>query len=190
MAVKIYTKTGDKGQTSLFGGQRVSKASMRVDAYGTVDELNSAVGVVLACMGGVKQKPDKKEKKVVDALQILQHDLLTIGSSLATPSSVGRIDAGVLGKRVKDFENLIDKLTEQLPLLRHFILPGGGLAGAELHVARTLARRAERRIIALSQEEEVDKNILIYFNRLSDLLFTMARYVNMKEKQPEQVWKK
>ncbi|MBI2430881.1 MAG: cob(I)yrinic acid a,c-diamide adenosyltransferase [Candidatus Levybacteria bacterium] len=172
--MKIYTKTGDKGETSLFGGKRVSKASLRVEAYGTVDELNSAIGVVLA-------KMENKE------LSNIQNDLFLIGTMLANPKA--KIVTG-LQKRVEEFETLIDRMTSKLPELRNFILPGGGTTGSLLHVARTVCRRAERRVVALSQKEKVDRAILMYFNRLSDLLFTMARYVNHKEKKKEVIWTK
>lgn len=190
MAVKIYTRTGDTGKTSLFGGKRVSKDVLRVESYGMVDELNSTIGVVLAHMQQMNEKLQKKTKIVQDELLVIQRDLLTIGSTLATSSSISRQDIRVLGKRVKEFENLIDVLTDQLPVLRNFILPGGSVVGSQLHVSRTTARRAERRILTLSKKEIIDKDILMYFNRLSDLLFTMARFVNKEEKQEEQIWKK
>lgn len=174
--VKIYTKTGDKGETSLYGGKRVSKASLRVEAYGTVDELNSAIGVAIAERSNIKK----------ELIQI-QSDLLEIGSVLASPKVASMKG---LGKRVEQFEKMIDEMTEELSELRNFILPGGGIVGSRLHFVRTLARRAERRIVELSKKENVDREILIYFNRLSDLLFTMARFVNLKEGKKETVWKK
>ncbi len=190
--MKIYTRTGDKGQTSLLGGKRVSKTSDRVDTYGTVDELNSLIGVVLAHL-----RPS--EATIKKELEVIQHDLFTIGAYLAAPgvqSTASRIPTssslrGVsknLESRVKDFEKLIDSLTKRLPELRNFILPGGGNAGSLLHLARTVCRRAERRVIALSKNEQVDSGVIMYFNRLSDLLFTMARFVNHKEKKKETIW--
>lgn len=178
MTGKIYTRTGDKGETSLFGGKRVSKASLRVDSYGTVDELNSAIGVAIA---------ESQRSKVKSILEDVQHDLLTIGSRLASPEKTEKLG---LEQRVTEFERQIDILTEKLPQLRHFILPGGGRTGAHLHLARTIARRAERRIIALSQEAVVDNEVLMYFNRLSDLLFTLARFVNHSEGEKETIWTK
>lgn len=178
--MKIYTRTGDKGQTSLFGGKRISKASDRVDTYGTVDELNSVLGVVIAHL-------EDAEGTVKADLEAIQIDLFAIGASLANPDAK---PLPYLLDRVTAFEKRIDTLTKPLPELRNFILPGGGKAGAFLHQARTVCRRAERRIVALSQDEVVDSNILQYFNRLSDLLFTMARFVNHQEKKKETKWVK
>jgi cob(I)alamin adenosyltransferase len=174
--MKIYTRTGDKGMTSLLGGMRISKSHARVEAYGTVDELNSAIGLALAFLS------DKKHAKVKKELIRVQSDLLEIGSNLSSPTI--RIVEG-LEKRAAEFEKEIDTLTEQMPVLRNFILPGGGKAGAVLHVCRTIARRAERRIVALSESEGLDEHIVLYMNRLSDLLFTMARFANFKDKHKE-----
>lgn len=176
--VKIYTKTGDKGETSLFGGTRVLKSSIRVEAYGAVDELNSAIGVSVA---------ETKNIKLKTRLINIQSDLFEVGSALANPNNS---KVNNLEERVKDFEAMIDEMTKVLPVLRNFILPGGGILGAKLHLVRAVCRRAERRIVELAQKEKVDKSILIYFNRLSDLLFTFARFVNFKEGQKETVWKK
>ncbi|MEK7534587.1 MAG: cob(I)yrinic acid a,c-diamide adenosyltransferase [Patescibacteria group bacterium] len=188
----IYTRTGDKGQTSLFNGQRVSKADLRVEAYGTVDELNSVIGLMVAEMSF----PRKRESKIGDdgfenELIKIQNDLFEIGSTLANPEvSSQKLAVSSLPKRVKVFEDSIDKMTEQMPALSNFILPGGGPIGAMLHFARTVSRRAERRVVALDERKKVDKNIIMYLNRLSDLLFTMARFVNYKEKQKEVIWVK
>ncbi len=182
MSLKIYTKTGDKGTTSLFGGKRVLKSSARVETYGTVDELNSTIGVAIA----QSAKRKTQSAKIKTELIKIQNDLLLIGSTLANPLAK---PLEKLDKRVEDFEKLIDELTAKLPELRNFILPGGGVAGAMLHLSRTICRRAERRIVDLSQTESVDTHILTYFNRLSDVLFTLARYVNYKEKQKETIWK-
>ena len=210
--MKIYTRTGDKGLTSLFGGKRVSKSSLRVEAYGTIDELNSAIGIAIAEISNFSSRarldsrldsidPRRTAKRgeagkspisnVKKELEGIQNDLFTIGSYLASPgihNSEFRVQN--LRKRVEAFEELIDQLTEKVPELRNFISPGGGRAGAQLHFSRTVCRRTERRIVALSQKEHVSNEVLIYFNRLSDLLFTMARYINMKEKQKETIWKK
>ena len=177
----IYTRTGDKGKTSLFDGTRVFKSHPRVDTYGTIDELNSAIGVAIAHMA------NSKWQMVITELKKIQHDLLAIGSALATPHP---LPVSGLESRIKEFEKLIDELTDQLPELKQFILPGGGMAGAQLHVARTITRRAERQLVGLSQQEDIDETIIRYMNRLSDLLFTMARFVNHKEKNKEVVWKK
>lgn len=179
----IYTRTGDKGKTSLFDGTRVLKSNARVDAYGTIDELNSALGQATGLISNLKSH----NLNLKIELEKMQHDLFAIGSALAIPHALPVVG---LETRPEEFERLIDHLTDKLPELRHFILPGGGKAGASLHVARTIARRAERRVVALVQEEEVDQAIVIYMNRLSDLLFTMARFVNYTEKKKEIVWKK
>lgn len=190
--MKIYTKTGDKGQTSLFGGKRVSKASIRVEAYGTVDELNSAIGIAIAVaqVKSSKLKVQSNSSKLKTELEQIQNDLLEIGSTLASPGNKESKGSQDFKKRVTEFEKLIDEMTSQLPELRNFILPGGSILGAQLHMVRTIARRAERRIIELSQKEDVDTTIIMYFNRLSDLLFTMARWINVKSKQKEQIWRK
>lgn len=176
----IYTRTGDKGKTSLFDGTRVLKSHQRVDTYGTIDELNSMIGAAIAQL----QTADSKLKK---ELEKIQHDLLDVGSALATPHP---LPVSGLARRTKEFEKLIDHLTKEMPELKNFILPGGGKAGSLLHVSRTIVRRAERRLVSLMQHEEVDETIVVYLNRLSDLLFTLARYVNHSEKQQEITWKK
>ena len=175
---KIYTKAGDKGKTSLFDGTKVLKSNIRVDSYGGVDELNSLIGL---CLSFAKQKIVKIE------LEKIQNDLLDIGSCLALPDP---IPVEGLNKRTEEFEALIDKLTAKLPKLTNFILLGGGKSGAHLHVARSVTRRVERRIVALSQKEEIDPEILVYLNRLSDLLFTFARFENYKEMKKEKIWRK
>lgn len=184
--MKIYTKTGDRGKTSLMNGQRVLKSNIRVETYGTVDEVNSAIGVVLAEISNSKYPISNIKKE----LKNIQEDLFELGSMLANPDSrFKNQDSRYFDKRVSQFEHLIDKMTEQVPLLTNFILPGGGKAGALLHVARTISRRAERRVIELSQKEKVEGFGIRYFNRLSDLLFTMSRFVNMKQKKKEIIWK-
>ncbi|HUD44438.1 MAG TPA: cob(I)yrinic acid a,c-diamide adenosyltransferase [Patescibacteria group bacterium] len=182
---KIYTRTGDKGLTSLRGGIRVLKTDERVEAYGMVDEFDSTIGVAIAQIK--EQRTINNKQKVVNELIEIQHDLLLIGSTLANPENPQLPE---LKKRVEAFEKYIDEMTEELPELHNFILPGGGLAGAELHLARTICRRAERRVVGLAQNQEIDDNIRIYLNRLSDLLFTMARFVNHLEKQTETIWRK
>lgn len=181
--MKIYTRTGDKGQTSLVDGTRVSKASLRVKAYGSVDELNSMIGVVIAEIANSKFQISHIQEELIP----IQHDLFALGAYLANPK--GKVP-GQLTKQTTDFEKLIDTLTKELPPLKHFILPGGSNAGSFLHVARTLCRKAERHIVSLTHEEQVDEGVIKYINRLSDLLFTMARSVNQQEKQPEIAWSK
>ena len=179
--MSIYTKFGDKGKTSLYGGKTVSKASIRVESYGAIDELNSSLGIVLAFL---------KDKNLKTKIIQIQKDLFEIGFSLASLSTNKDKNLSLyLQKRIKEFEKEIDLLTKKLPELENFILPGGSRTGANFHLSRTLARRAERRIVALSEKEKVNKEILIFINRLSDLLFTHARFVNHKEKKKETVWK-
>ena len=179
--MKIYTKTGDAGETSLFDQTRVSKADPRVDAYGEVDELNAFLGAARAA--GV-------DADLAGAIQAIQQQLFALGARLADPSA--RIAARVTKAAVTDadiegLERLIDRLEDEMPPLRRFILPGGSPAGAALHVARTVCRRAERRVIALGAEA-VEPIVVVYLNRLSDLLFVMARAVNHRAKMPEIEW--
>lgn len=179
--MSIYTKFGDKGKTSLYGGKTVSKSDIRVEAYGSCDELNSFLGVVISTL-----KENTIKKKIIN----IQNDLFEIGASLASLSK--NKDSSLsshLKKRIKDFENEIDSYTKNLPELENFILPGGGDTGSKLHFARTLARRAERRIVTLSEKQKINPDILVFINRLSDLLFTYARYVNKTEKQKEVLWR-
>lgn len=180
----IYTRTGDKGKTSLFNGQRVLKSDLRVEAYGTIDELNSAIGVVLSQISNFKSQNQISNLKA--ELIKIKNDLLDIGSSLANPSLISH--PSFLISRAKDFERFIDQMTAQMPALKNFILPGGGKTGAMLHLARAISRRAERRVVALNNKQKIDNNIIIYLNRLSDLLFTMARFTNFKEKKKETIW--
>lgn len=179
----IYTRTGDKGKTSLFDGTRVFKSDKRVETYGTIDELNSSIGVAVAEIKDIKRKIEN----VAEALENIQHDLFAIGSTLATPHPMPVVG---LENRPKEFETMIDSMTKKMPELKDFILPGGGKGGALLHVCRTVARRAERQLVALMQKEDIDTAIVVYLNRLSDLLFTMARYVNYLEKKNEIIWVK
>jgi len=187
----IYTRTGDKGKTSLMSGLRVLKSDLRVEAYGTIDELNSAIGVVIATS-------DNRQATRRELIKI-QNNLLDIGSALANPQNgKWKMENGKLREQVKEFENFIDEMTEEMPALKNFILPGGGKTGSFLHLARAICRRAERKIVALNNKEknpttasrQVDNNIIIYLNRLSDLLFTMARFANFKEKKKEVIWRK
>jgi cob(I)alamin adenosyltransferase len=174
----IYTRVGDKGKTSLFDGKKVSKSDIQVEAYGTIDELNSAIGSANAFI---------KDQKIRKELTEIQNDLLELGSSLAVSSP---LPMDQLSNRPGEFEAIIDYLTKKMPKLSQFILPSGGKGGSLLHLSRTICRRAERRVVLLSKKENIDPNALIYLNRLSDLLFTMARFVNFTEKQKESIWKK
>ena len=178
--MKIYTRTGDSGDTALFDNSRVSKADPRVDAYGEVDELNAWLGLVRAA--GLDADLDQ-------ALIRIQRDLFAVGAQLADPSDrlAPRVTkAFVADSDVERLESLIDRLEQELPPLTRFILAGGAPAGASLHVARTVCRRAERRIVALVPA--ADPVIVRYVNRLSDLLFVLARVVNHRAGQPETEW--
>jgi cob(I)alamin adenosyltransferase len=177
--MSIYTRFGDKGKTALHTGKTVSKGSARVEAYGNLDELNSFLGIVLSQL---------KDKKIRKEILDIQNDLFEIGASLAGPGEKQHQKlAQKLKKRVIEFEREIDFLTAKLPKLKNFILPSGK-TGSLLHYGRTVARRAERRTVALAEKEVVLAEVLIYLNRLSDLLFTFARFINYKEKQKETVW--
>ena len=179
--MKIYTKTGDSGETSLFDNTRVSKADARVDAYGEVDELNACLGAARAA--GV-------DDEIAALIEWLQKDLFALGARLADPSAriAPRVEKVAIGDAaVQRLEHVIDRLEETLPPLRRFVLPGGSSAGALLHLARTVCRRAERRVIALGGDA-VDPVLIIYLNRLSDLLFVMARAVNHRSGVPETEW--
>ena len=178
MSKPIYTRKGDKGKTSLFDGKQVEKSDPQVESYGTIDELNSVLGVAVSFS---KVSLIKKE------IEQIQNDLLEIGSSLAVSYP---LPVDQLSGRPQEFEKLIDQLTVKLPALTNFILPGGGKAGSFLHQARTVARRAERNIVKLASKMEIDPLVLTYLNRLSDLLFTCARYENIKTKNEEKIWRK
>ncbi len=179
--MRIYTKTGDSGETSLFDQTRVLKSDPRVDAYGEVDELNACLG--LARAAGV-------DAEVAAEIEVLQTDLFALGARLADPSTkiAARVTkAAITDAHIERLERSIDRLESELPPLRRFILPGGSLPGAALHLARTVCRRAERRVVALGAGE-VDRLAVVYLNRLSDLLFVMARAVNHRSRAPETEW--
>ena len=180
--VKIYTKTGDSGETALLGGKRVSKADPRVAAYGEVDELNAWLGLVRSI---------GSDAGLAAMLERIQRDLFAIGARLADPGSkvAHRVaKTAVTGDDVKRLEDWIDLLESEVPVLRRFILAGGSRAGASLHVARTICRRAERAVVNLSQSEQISKSALIFLNRLSDFLFILARYENLRSGVAEEKW--
>ncbi len=178
--MKIYTKTGDKGDTALFSGGRVPKHHLRVESYGTIDELNSVLGVVRATQPSTQTDT---------WLEDVQNQLFHLGADLATPMDA-KADwiTRLQPEQVEWLEETIDTMTEQLEPLTNFILPGGTLAGAQLHVARTVCRRAERIVSALQDVEEINIVSLVYINRLSDWLFTLARYENKQAGEPESKW--
>lgn len=179
---KIYTKTGDDGSTVLITGKRVPKDDIRVEAYGTVDELNSSLGLVLT------HQPMEKLQPI---LARIQSDLFDIGSELACPNpEEAPMPLPVLRNEVvEEIEGHIDLLSLEVPPLNQFILPGGSAAASFLHQARTVCRRAERRVVTLSHLDSVNENIIVYLNRLSDLLFVMARVQNHHDEVPETPWK-
>lgn len=179
--MKIYTKTGDKGETSLFGGGRVSKVSPRLKSYGTVDELNSSIGVARSC---------KLSAKGDEICEQIQNELFILGADLATPpdTRVKRVKR-ISEDHITGLENHIDSLQEALPPLKFFILPGGSPGGAALHLARTICRRAERETVACLSEDDISMTTVKYLNRLSDLLFVLARYENKMANVSETAWK-
>lgn len=186
---KIYTKTGDLGETSLIGGKRVSKAELRLNSYGTVDELNSVLGLLIAQIGVSNSKKSKKLALCIEILIAAQSSLFDIGSHLACESEelalkMPKIDSS----QVTMMENWIDSANLDLTPLKNFILPGGSLAAAHAHLGRTVARRSERLVVALSKKAIVASEIIIYLNRLSDYLFVVARYLNFLEKVEDVIW--
>jgi cob(I)alamin adenosyltransferase len=181
--VKIYTRTGDEGETGLFGGGRVRKDHPRTAAYGDVDELNSTIGLARAA---------EPVELFDELLEAVQRDLFSIGGRLATPEPekvAKTIAKAVLPpERAASFERLMDDAERELPPLRAFVLPGGTPKAAALHLARTVCRRAERSVVHLALENEVPAEILVYVNRLSDLLFTLARLANHRAGRPDVTW--
>lgn len=179
--MKIYTKTGDKGLTSLSGGKRVKKSDLRIEAYGTIDELNAHLGIAAGFVSSTELK---------DVLTRIQNDLFTVGADLATPIntdnkfSVPRTSE----KMIEELEKQIDKYGGIIPQLRKFILPGGTKGASILHLARTVCRRAERRVVELSDDEDIGNNTIVYLNRLSDLLFVLARFENFDSNRPDIEW--
>lgn len=179
--MKIYTKTGDKGETSILGGKRLPKSHLRIEAYGTVDELNSHVGLV---------KDQEVNQKRQDLLLNIQNQLFIIGSILATDPEKSNVKIPSLyEKDIQVLEEAIDAMNEEIPPLTNFVLPGGHPAISFGHLARTVCRRAERNTIALSLEEKVDELIIQYLNRLSDYFFTLCRKMHQELDIPEIPWK-
>jgi cob(I)alamin adenosyltransferase len=180
--LKIYTRTGDRGETGLSDGARVGKDTLRVECYGEVDELNACLGVV---------RSQHEDEGLDGLLAELQKDLFALGAQLADPQArvaERKPKAAVTPGHVKRLEDAIDTRQESLPPLKAFILPGGSPAAALLHFSRTVCRRAERRVVGLARHEEVDPLVLVYLNRLSDLLFVLAREANRTSGVPEHTW--
>ncbi len=182
--MKIYTKTGDNGETGLFGGQRVPKSSLRVETYGTIDELNSFLGLTLA------ENPSSETEEI---LTWLQNRLFDAGSDLATPYGKTNTEKSIqclVTEPIIRCETEIDRISDGLPELTNFILPGGVKCAALLHTARTVCRRAERLVTALKSTEQINENILIFLNRISDLLFVLARHENKQKGKSDIPWQK
>ena len=176
---KIYTKTGDDGSTGLIGGKRISKSNQRIITYGAIDELNSSIGIVLS---------SKLDNDIHDLLEKIQNDLFVAGADLANPDlkvSLNRITENM----VKFLETNVDKFEDELSPITYFILPGGYTVAAQVHLARAISRRAETHIIQLSEREEINKTCQIYMNRLSDLLFVIARVINKRKMIKDVAWK-
>ncbi|MBW7888485.1 MAG: cob(I)yrinic acid a,c-diamide adenosyltransferase [Bacteroidetes bacterium] len=179
--MKIYTKTGDKGETALFGGKRIPKDNIRIESYGTVDELNSVLGIVRSF-----HVPGDLDEILDD----LQNQLFVLGADLATPQeNTNSIIPRISQLDIENLEKIIDRIDQQLVPLKAFILPGGNSAASYLHFARTVCRRAERSAVRLSHSEDIGSDVVMYLNRLSDLLFVLARYANAKENTKEIEWK-
>jgi cob(I)alamin adenosyltransferase len=180
--MKIYTKTGDKGETGLFGGERVPKNSLRIEAYGTIDELNSFIGLAIT---------EVKSAEVKNLLEIIQNELFTVGSDLAAPYNETN-EKNKISRVPEEFyinvEKAIDKFEAELQPLKNFILPGGIKSASLLHICRTICRRAERNVVALNNSVKIDDNIIIFLNRLSDLFFVLARYENHLAGIPDVKW--
>ena len=182
--MKIYTKTGDKGETSLYGGSRTSKNSPRINAIGEIDELNATIGIL------IQKSTSSKLESVMKLFLKIQNDLFVIGADMATPYSVNK-NLKILrinSSQVSALEVAIDNLENELVSIRNFILPGGSELGAMLHLARAVCRRAERSVVYLGEGEKINPNVVMYLNRLSDLLFVTARYVNKTLGEEETPW--
>ncbi len=176
--MKGYTGTGDRGETGLYGGSRVGKENLRVEAYGSVDELNSQIGLVRALARG---------GRIDEVLRVVQRDLFVLGGDLSSEVADGKVPR-VERKQVEGLEKIANEVFAELSPLRRFVLPGGGVVGAELHVARSVCRRAERRVVALARAESVNSEVVPYLNRLSSLLFELARLANKMDGFREEEW--
>ena len=178
--MKIYTKTGDDGTTGLIGNKRVKKSNPRIASYGMVDELNASIGVVLSSKIG---------KDIRDLLTRIQNDLFVVGADLANPDLKNKSNR-VTAEMIIYLEKEIDRLEEKLSPITYFILPGGNLIASQVHLARAICRRAETNMVSLSETDEINNQCLIYMNRLSDLLFVVARTINKRKKISDIAWKK
>ena len=184
---RIYTRTGDDGQTALVGGERVPKDDLRIEAYGTVDELNACIGLVRERNNNCSQSAAKA--RVDEVLERVQQHLFNLGASLATrPSSRWDGQPQIAQADIDWLESVIDEMNASLPELKSFVLPGGGPVGAVCHLARTVARRAERRILSLKRADGVGACDMQYVNRLSDMLFVLGRWIAQEHDEPETLW--
>lgn len=188
--MKVYTKAGDKGHTSLVSGKKVSKASLRIDAYGSVDELNAHLALLRDHLHTAS--PVESLQPLADKILTIQHELFEIGSELATPPSslTSTLQASIDGTTLSRLEQDIDLWQEALPPLRNFVIPGGHPFNAYAHIARCVARRAEREVVRLHEQEAVRPEILQYLNRLSDWLFVLSRTLSARLGCPETLWKR
>lgn len=180
--MKIYTKTGDKGETGLFGGERVSKNNLRLNAYGSIDELNSFLGLAIIEVTSIEIK---------NVINDLQNKLFVLGSDLATPETEKNAKLNITrlpDSYILDTEKTIDNFEAKLDKLKNFILPGGSKGSALLHICRTISRRAEREVVALKNTEHIGENIVIFLNRLSDLFFVLSRFENKYSNIPDTKW--
>ncbi len=177
--MKIYTKTGDDGNTGLQGNLRITKSHPRIISYGTVDEANAALGVVLT---------NSLDDDIAEILTDIQNDLFLVGSDLSNPN-LNDVKNRIALKMVEKLEQHIDKFQLELPLLTNFILPGGDVAAAQLHYVRTIVRRAETQVVQLSEKDEINSNCIKYLNRLSDLFFVIGRLINKRKDIDDILWK-
>jgi len=176
--LKIYTKTGDEGDTGLQGGKRISKSSERIRSYGNVDEVNSVLGLVLS---------HKIDPDVEKLLKKIQNELFVLGSDLSNPDTADKQNR-ISKNMVENLEKKIDEYEKELPPLSNFILPGGTHSAALVHLARTVVRRSETNVVSLSKTEKINTECLVYLNRLSDLLFVITRELNKRSKTPDIIW--
>lgn len=180
ITMKIYTKTGDDGTTGLIGNRRVKKSNPRILSYGIVDELNASLGIILS---------SKLGKDIRDLLVQIQNDLFVVGADLANPNLENKLNR-VTPEMILFLEKEIDRLEEKLSPITYFILPGGDMVASQIHLSRAICRRAETSIVMLSDVEKINTNCLVYMNRLSDLLFVVARMMNKRKKISDVAWKK
>jgi len=179
VSFKIYTKTGDQGKTSLLGGTKLPKSHIRIGAYGTLDELNAQVGLIHAMISN---------ERVLEQLSAIQNRLFDMGSSLASDPNKHPIPSNLRKEDIEELEEAIDAMTKELPELKNFILPGGSVLVAQIHISRTVARRAERNVVALNEIEAIEGIIIQYLNRLSDYLFTLGRFMAQETGVEEIKW--